>query len=110
MDISEIWENSQLWTPPGLNFPNKVGSSRPYTGIELDTPKTLCAWFSNAKNDNLIQGMTGPVGSINRPPGFTRTHFSKFTFSVYAIEDTINLSYNQLKCKMYYTPVAVHTL
>ena len=53
--------------------------------------------------------MTGPVGNINQPPGFTRTHFPKFTFSVHAIEDTINLSSNQLKSKMYYTPVVVHT-
>ena len=72
-------------------------------------PETLCAWFSYAKDDSLIQGMTGPVGNINRPPGFTRAHFPRFTLSVYAIEDTINLSSNQLKCKMYYTPGVVRT-
>ena len=60
-------------------------------------------------NNSLIQGMTGPVGNINQPPGFTRAHFPKFTLSVYAIEDTINLSSNQLKCRMYYTPVVGHT-
>ena len=109
MDISAIWENYRLWTPSGLNCPNKGGSSRPYTGLELHTPKTLCAWYSYAKNDSQIQGMTGPVGNINLPPGYTRAHFPKFTFSVYAIEDTNNLSSNQLKYKMYYTPVVVHT-
>ena len=64
-------------------------------------------WLSYAKNDSLIQGMTGPVGNINQPPGYTRAHFYRFTFSVYAVEDTINLSSNQLKCKMYNTLVVV---
>ena len=66
-------------------------------------------WVPYAKNDSLIQGITGPVGNFNWPPGFTRAHFPRFTFSVYDVEDPFNLSSNQLKCKMYYTPVVVHT-
>ena len=63
------------------------------------------------ENDRLIQGVTKlrPVWNFILLPGFTRPHFPRFIFSVYAVEDTINLFSNQLKFKMYNTPVVVHT-